>query len=102
MGRDRTLAAVLQLQHDADMILSNLQVLGQFVTSLNRMSVGGHVRGIRPGAVSDRGSTVCGAVSPRSTGGALHGGHGRVASTVYTGDTGTSAVVIMQWVHDVL
>ena len=38
MGRDRTMVAVLQLQHDAGLILSNLQVLGQFVTSLNRMS----------------------------------------------------------------
>ena len=28
----------LQLQHDTGLILSNLQVLGQFVTSLNRMS----------------------------------------------------------------
>ena len=38
MGMDRTLAAALQLQHDAGLILSNLQVLGQFVTSLNKMS----------------------------------------------------------------
>ena len=38
MGRERTLAAVLQLQDDVGLILSNLQVLGQFVTSLNRMS----------------------------------------------------------------
>ena len=38
MGRDRTMSANLQLQHDAGLILSNLQVLGQFVTSLNRMS----------------------------------------------------------------
>ena len=38
MGRERTLAAALQLQYDAGLILSNLQVLGQFVTSLNRMS----------------------------------------------------------------
>ena len=40
MGRERTMAAALQLQHDAGLILSNLQVLGQFVTSLNRMSSG--------------------------------------------------------------
>ena len=33
MGRDKALSAALQLQHDAD-----LQVLQQFVTSLNRMS----------------------------------------------------------------
>ena len=38
MGRERTLSAALQLQHDAGLILSNLQVLQQFVTSLNRMS----------------------------------------------------------------
>ena len=30
--------AALQLQHDAGLIMSNLQVLGQFVTSLNHMS----------------------------------------------------------------
>ena len=38
MGHEKTLAAALQLQHDAGLILSNLQVLGKFVTSLNRMS----------------------------------------------------------------
>ena len=37
MGRDRAMLAALQLQHDAGLIFSNLQVLGQFVTSLNRM-----------------------------------------------------------------
>ena len=79
MGRDRTMLAALQLQHDAGLILSNLQVLGQFVT------------------VS---STVCGAVSPSTKGGALHGGHGIVASTMYSGDTWTSTVIFMQCVHD--
>ena len=38
MGRDRAMSAILQLQHDAGLILSNLHVLGQFVTSSNRMS----------------------------------------------------------------
>ena len=38
MGRDRAIAAALQLQHDAGLIMSNLQILGQFVTSLSRMS----------------------------------------------------------------
>ena len=37
MGRDRAMSAALQLQHYAGLILSNLQILGQFVTSLNRM-----------------------------------------------------------------
>ena len=34
----RAISAALQLQHDTGLIMSNLQVLGQFVTSLNRMS----------------------------------------------------------------
>ena len=38
MGRDQAISAALQLQHDAGLIMLNLQVLGQFVTSLNRMS----------------------------------------------------------------
>ena len=38
MGQDRAISAALQLQHDAGLIMSNLQVLGQFVTSLNRIS----------------------------------------------------------------
>ena len=38
MGCEQAMSATLQLQHDAGLILSNLQVLGQFVTSLNRMS----------------------------------------------------------------
>ena len=41
MGHEKTLAAALQLQHDAGLILSNLQVLQQFVTSLNRTSSDG-------------------------------------------------------------
>ena len=36
--REKTLSAALQLQHDAGLILLNIQGLQQFVTSLNRMS----------------------------------------------------------------
>ena len=38
MGRERTLSAALQVQHDAGLILSNVQVLQQLVTALNRTS----------------------------------------------------------------
>ena len=58
------------------------------------------MHGVRARAVPDGSSTVCGAVSPSTTGGALHGGHGFVASTMYSGDTWTSAVVVMQRMHD--
>ena len=36
MGSEKTLSAALQLQHDAGPILSNVQVLQQLVTALNR------------------------------------------------------------------
>ena len=38
MGREKALSAALQLQHDAGPILSNVQVLQQLVTALNRTS----------------------------------------------------------------
>ena len=38
LGHQKTLPVALQLQHDAGLILSNVQVLQQFVTSLNRTS----------------------------------------------------------------
>ena len=36
MGRERMVAAVLQLHHDASLIMTNVQVMEQFVTGLNR------------------------------------------------------------------
>ena len=38
MGRENTLSAALQLQHDVELILSNVQVLQQLMTSLCRTS----------------------------------------------------------------
>ena len=37
MNHDEAVSAALQLQHDAGLMMTNLQVLSQFVTSLNRM-----------------------------------------------------------------
>ena len=36
MGRDRAVSAALRLHHDASVIMTNVQVMSQFVTSLNR------------------------------------------------------------------
>ena len=38
MGRDRAVAAALRLHHDASLIMTNVQVMSQFVTSFNRMA----------------------------------------------------------------
>ena len=50
MGREKPLSAALQLQHDAGLILSNVQVLQQLVTALNGASSGvmRAVRGRQP------------------------------------------------------
>ena len=58
MTHDEAVAAALQLQHDAGLIMTNLQILSQFVTSLNRKS-----------------SEVV-----RSLGGPLHGSYGIMAA----------------------
>ena len=92
------MSAALQLQHDAGLILSNMQVLGQFS---QQDVIRSHARGVRAQTVPDGSSTVYCAVPPSTTGGALHGCHGIVMYTVYTGDTWTSIIVFMQRVHDV-
>ena len=38
LGEECAMAAAANLQRDADLMLSNLQILSQFVTSLHRMS----------------------------------------------------------------
>ena len=38
MDREEAVSAALQLQHDVELMMSNLQVLGQFAMSLNHMS----------------------------------------------------------------
>ena len=50
MGREKPLSPTLQLQHDAGLILSNVQVLQQLVTALNGASSGvmRAVRGRQP------------------------------------------------------
>ena len=50
MGKEKTLSAALQLQHDAGLILSNVQILQQLVTALHGASanVMGAVRGHQP------------------------------------------------------
>ena len=101
MGREKTLSAALQLQHDAGLILSNIQVLQQLVTALNRAS-------------SDVMRAVCGRQAfPTNAmqqvipsyrvrrAGPLHDGNGFVASTSRAGNTRTSAVGDVQCLPDV-
>ena len=69
MNRKQAVSAALQLQHDAGLMMSNLQV---FVTSLNRMSS----------------EVLRLAFGQDLAGGSLHGCDGIVAPTWLTGCTG--------------
>ena len=63
MTHDEAVSAALQLQRDAGPMMTNLQILSQFITSLNRVS-----------------SKVMGLVFACSPGGPLHDSYGIVVA----------------------
>ena len=71
MDQEQAVSAALQLQHDAGLMMSNLQVLGQFVASLNRMSS----EVLRLAFGQEQYPSVT-SVSTCPAGGSLHGGDG--------------------------
>ena len=81
LGHQKTLAVALQLQHDADLILSNVQVLSNVQQFAQQDVVRGHACRLWSGAVSGGCDAAGGAVVPYSSGGALHDSHGIVAAT---------------------
>ena len=97
MGREKTLSAALQLQHDAGLILSNVQVLQQLMTALNGASSGvmRAVRGLQPFPTDAQRD----AILPSAPGGPLHDSNGFMAPTSHAGDTRTSAGGDVQYLH---
>ena len=81
MDREEAVLAALQLQHDTGLIISNLQVLGQFITSINQMS--SEVMWLVFGQEQFPSVEVQAVliVATRSSPGTLHGSHGFVASS---------------------
>ena len=75
LGHEKMLAAALQLQHDAGLMLSNVQVLQKFAQP---DVVRGHAGRLRSGAISGGCHAEGSAVIPGSSGGSLYGGHGIV------------------------
>ena len=76
MGREKALAAALQLQHDAGLILSNVQVLQQLVTALSRAA------GCTwSAAISGQCNSTGDAILQSTPCGTLHDGDGSVAPT---------------------
>ena len=82
LGEEDALAAAINLQWDAGVMLSNLQVIGQFVISLHRMSsemlndAGDGTCGVPFGG--GHGSVYCAA---GASGGPVHGRDGFMASS---------------------
>ena len=99
MGREKTLSVALQLQHDAGLILSNVQVLQQLVTALNGASSGVIVGCPWPPAVSDRRDATRDVILPSPPGGPLHDSNGFMAPTSRAGNTRTSAGGDVQCLH---
>ena len=97
MGREKALSAALQLQHDVG--LSNVQVLQQLVTSLNRTSSKRVAGGPRSAAISVQRNSTGDASLQSASCGALHDGNGSVAPTSRYGDTNTPAVSRVQCLH---
>ena len=96
MGREKALSAALQLQYDAGLILSNVQVLQKLVTALNRTSSdvlrAVHCRRPFPANTMQQ-------LEQSSPRGPLHDGDGSVASTSRDGDLRTPAVGDVQCLH---
>ena len=94
MGRDRAVAAALRLHHDASLIMTNVQVMSQFVTSLNRTvsEVMRTVYEMEPCQLCDTGlqSSTCGT---------LHGRHGPVSPYQCSSVSGTHLGLLMQLLH---
>ena len=86
MDCEQAVSVALQLQYDAGLIMSNMQVLGQFV---NRMSS----EVMRLAFVQQYPSA---AVQSSPPGSSLHGGDGVVASAWWPGRSRASADLIMQ------
>ena len=94
MGREKALPAALQLQHDAGLILSNVQVLQQKSDFFRRVA-----GGPRSAAVSVQRNSTGDASLQSASCGALHDGNGIVAPTSRYGDTNAPAVSRVQCLH---
>ena len=93
MGRDRAVAAALRLHHDASLIMTNVQVMAQFVTSLNRTA--SEVMRM----VYDKEPSVCDAGAQSLACGTLYGSDGPVAPYQWSGVSWANPGLLMQFVH---
>ena len=96
MGEEDAVAVAINLQRDAGVMLSNLQILSQFVTSLQQMSTEmldlgmGHVVSFGGGRDSVFGTAGC----------PVYSRDGIMASSVGSGASRACAGFILQCVHE--
>ena len=96
MGRDRAVAAALRLHHDASLIMTNVQVMAQFVTSLNRTA--SEVMHMVYDKVPFPTDAVQ-FVTPSPSCGALYGSDGPVAPYQWSCISRANPGLLMQFVH---
>ena len=96
LGKEQAMAADINLQRDAGVMLSNLQILSQFAMAMNRMSFSMMGLGPRSIVVSKsrgRGTT-------RSSGGIVYVGDGVVAPSEQSKCSGTSTSLVMPLLYE--
>ena len=96
MDRDRAVAAALRLHHDASLIMTNVQVMSQFVTSLNRTASEVMAHSICQGTFPDRRGSFCDTGAQSSSCGTLHGRNGPVAPYQCSGISCTHLGLLLQ------
>ena len=100
LGEEQAMAATVNLQRDAGIMLSNLQILSQFVTSLHRMS--SEMMSIGMGRLVFPAEEISSLVysSTGAAGRQAHGGNGPVSPTDGSGCSRASAGLILQRLHE--
>ena len=93
--KQEIMAAALQLQRDAGLMASNLQVLGTYVTSLNRMSSGGYALGLRSGTCPFTGGQRRGPAASGASCSHPDVSYGLMATTGWPGRSWGDACVIL-------
>ena len=99
LGQECAMAAAVNLQREEGFMMSNLQILAQFVTSLNRMSSEMlSERGSRSLSCGGGGEAICDAEG--AAGSQVHDSDGPVASSVGSGCSRAIAGDNLPFLHE--
>ena len=100
LGEECAMAAAVNLQQDAGLMMSNLQILAQFVTDVTLDVVGNNEYWRRSCSVSCRRSSDVIHDSEGTASGQIHGSNGPVAPSFGSGCSRPSADIVLKILHE--